>query len=67
MTKDQWEKLERGIWDAEIGLDCAMCLDGNEPEEIASQAEELLRTATRLRKRIVDLRKQSGKSREPTP
>jgi hypothetical protein len=63
MTIEQWEKIESGIWDVEIGLDGAFCLDGEEPEEVAERAGELHRTAIRLRQNIVELRKLAGKSR----
>lgn len=49
----RWEKIKQGIWDVEIGLDSAMCDDGEEDEETKEVVEGLLKDATRLRKHLL--------------
>ena len=56
-NNDIYDKIERGIWDVEIGLDSLYCTGGLEPDEIAAVAEDLLEDATRLRKRVLRLLK----------
>ena len=47
------DKIVSAIWQVEIGLDCLYCKDGNEDEDVADAAGQLLEEATRLRKQII--------------
>ena len=50
---DVYQKIERAIWDVEIGLDSLYCKDGGESDEVAAEAGNLLDEAIRLRMRII--------------